>query len=667
MSTNLRAKTNFCGLVKTVLLVLCLLPGLSPQEALGALQPVKWSVDSSTPSARPGSEIAIKIRASIDEGWHLYSMTTPAGGPIPTTIRFAENPVIAGYKIYQPTPNRIFDPNFQLETETFEHEVVFLATVRVAENAPIGTHELQLQIRNQSCDERQCLPPRRTTISIQLNVDSSASPSQAITIPAGYQLAYQFPASEIGTTSPAPQASEASAQQATPPASFADEASQSLALFLIIAFGFGLASVFTPCVFPMIPITVSYFLGRESRSRAQVVAEAVVFCLGIIVLFSGLGLLVTALLGPFGMVQLGSNPWVNGFIALVFFIFALSMLGAFEITIPPSILNRLNTSASQAGGVVGTLLMGLTFSLAAFACVGPFVGTLLAASLTSAGLRPFFGMVSFATGLALPFFLLALFPAYLKKLPRSGSWLPRVKTVFGLLILAAMLKYLSNVDAVLQWGLLTRERFLATWVVIFAAIGLYLLGFLRLAGIDPNQEVGVARLLLGTFFLAFALSLIPGMFGGHLGELEAYVPQTRSTPAGILADGSGSSAGLVWLKNDYEGALAQARQEGKLVFVSFTGYACTNCHWMKANMFPRSEIAELLRHFVLVELYTDGTDEASEQNQKLQEELFSTIAIPFYAIMTPDGKVVATFAGLTRDPQKFAAFLKTGLSHQTVS
>jgi thiol:disulfide interchange protein DsbD len=322
--------------------------------------------------------------------------------------------------------------------------------------------------------------------------------------------------------------------------------------FLLVAFGFGLASLFTPCVFPMIPITMSYFLSRPSGGRRESVAQAAVFCLGIVVLFSGLGLLMTALLGPFGIVTLGSNPWVNGFIAALFLAFGLSLLGAFEINIPSPILTRLNRS-SEKGGWAGALLMGLTFSLASFACVGPFVGTLLAASVAGGGARPLLGMVTFATGLALPFFLLALFPSYLRRLPRSGGWLARVKVVMGFVILAASLKYLSSVDQVLQWGWLTRERFLAAWIVLFAMAGLYLLGFVRLEGVKPDEPMGLGRLLVGIAFLVFALSLAPGMSGGKLGALDAYVPA-----AGGEATPGSSASGLVWMKDQYRAARAQA-------------------------------------------------------------------------------------------------------------
>jgi len=282
------------------------------------------------------------------------------------------------------------------------------------------------------------------------------------------------------------------------------------------------------------------------------------------------------------------------------------------------------------------------------------VGTLLASTVQSGGARPAIGMATFATGLAAPFFFLALFPSLLQKLPKSGGWLPRVKTVMGFIILAVAIKYLSNIDQVLQWGLVTRERFLAAWIVLFALPGLYLLGFLRMEGIKPDETVGVGRLLIASAFLIFAVSLWPGMSCQRLGDLDAYVPACAES-----AVSASTASGPKWAKNDYRGALARAKAEGKNVLVNFTGYACTNCHWMKANMFTRPEIAAELGNFVLVDLYTDGTDAASEENQKLQEGKFATVAIPHYAIVDGDEKVIANFSGSTKDSGLFLKFLQT--------
>jgi thiol:disulfide interchange protein DsbD len=306
--------------------------------------------------------------------------------------------------------------------------------------------------------------------------------------------------------------------------------------------------------------------------------------------------------------------------------------------------------------------MGLTFSLTSFACVGPIVGPLIVASVTSNGAQPVLGMISFASGLALPFFLLALFPSYLQKLPRSGGWMARVKVVLGFIVLACALKYLSNVDQVLQLGFLTRARFLAAWIALLSVAGLYLLGLIRLEGIKADERVTVSRALAGIFFLAFAISLVPGLFGSPLGELDAYVPPPSALGT-LGAGGPGSSQpSLIWLKNQYEGAVAQAAKENKLVFVNFTGYACTNCHWMKANMFTRQDVQAALQNFVLVDLFTDGTDRESEKNQDFENKSFSTVAIPFYAVFDSGGKVLATFPGLTRNSAEFVSFLKTATS-----
>jgi thiol:disulfide interchange protein len=537
--------------------------------------------------------------------------------------------------VFEPPPKRAFDPNFNLDTETYEDAPVFLIEIATKKDAAPGASEIAADVRYQMCDPRRCLPPVKRRAAATLSIDPNAKPA-AFEIPAGYT---EFKPGVAAARVP---------EKATPSAD-----RQDLAVFLLTAFGFGLAAIFTPCVFPMIPITMSFFLNRTSGSRRESVTQALIFCIGIVVLFSGLGLLATAVLGPFGIVQLGSNPWVNGFIAAIFLAFGLSLLGAFEITIPSSLLTRLDR-ASQKGGTAGTLVMGLTFSLASFACVGPFVGTLLAASVQGGATRPLIGMVTFASGLALPFFLLAIFPSFLKKLPKSGGWLARVKVVMGFVILAAMLKYLSSVDQVLQWNALTRERFLALWIVLFTMAGLYLLGYVRLEGVSKDEPLGLWRLLIGIAFLAFALSLAPGMFGGKLGELDAYVP----LPSGSSGFGTpGGEPSLTWMKNQFPEAMAKAREENKLLFVNFTGYACTNCHWMKANMFTRPDIHAALQNFVLVDLYTDGSDEASRLNGELEEKTFGTVAIPFYAIFDNQGKVLASFPGSTRNPKEFLTFL----------
>ena len=575
--------------------------------------PVQWTVTAVAAKAEAGASIRLKLAAAIEPGWHLYSITSP----VTATATKITAPFAVSRTLQQKVEAK-FDAVAGATTESYETMAVFYVDGVLNE----AVKDLEVVIRSSACNDRICLPPKKRTFPIAMTLGTVDT-----TVPDGF--------------------AEAKAAAVAPKAAPAKE---DLSSFLLLAFGLGLAAVFTPCVFPMIPFTLSYFIGQGDKKGS--LSQAIVFCLGIVVLFTGMGVILSAALGPFAVVQLSANPWVNLTISAVFFAFALSMLGAFEIMLPSSLLTKLN-QASEGGGYLGALLMGLTFSLTSFACVGPFVGTLLAASVQGDKLQPVLGMTAFSSGLATPFFVLALFPSYLKKLPRSGVWMMRVKVVMAFLILAAMLKYLSNVDAVWQLNLLTRERFLAGWMILFAAPAAYLLGWLRLEGIKAEQDVTIPRLLLGLFLLAFSLSLWPGMLGASLGDLDAYVPLATKSAGGA----TGGYAALPWKKNDLAGALAQAKAEGKQVFVNFTGYACTNCHWMKANMFPRPEIAAALGNYILVELYTDGTDAASEQNQKVQESQFATVAIPYYVILDAEGMTVRGFPGLTKDAQEFLKFL----------
>ncbi len=603
--------------------------GASPKRP----DPVKWTLTLEPATAAPGSKVLGRLHAALDPGWHFYSLTSPKP-TIASTTALAPSPAVAGVKIFAPPPLRKADPYFKIDTEYYESSADFLLEIDLAPGAS-GSAELTAQVRYQACDDKFCLLPVRRTASAMLRLDPAARASAPV-IPAGYTEAKPAP------LPPAPAPSSA------PPSA---PAQQGTIQFVLVALSFGFLAIFTPCVFPMIPITMSYFLGSRPASR---LAQALTFCLGVIVLFTGLGVVVTALLGPFGLTRIGGNPWVNLFMAALFFAFGLSLLGAFEITLPSGVLTKV-TEASGRGGVTGTLLMGLAFALASFACTGPFVGALLAGAAQGGLYWPVLGMLVFSAGMVSPFFFLALFPAWLQRLPKSGGWLARTKATLAFFILAFAFKYLSNIDQALQWNILTRERFLAVWIVLFFLAGLYLLGLVKLAG-EKDEPVSLWRLGSAAAILIFAVSLVPGMFGVRLGEVDAYVP----SPSGDTFASGGTS--LQWLKNDYQAALAQARQTGKPVFVSFTGYACTNCHWMKANMFTRPEIAAQLANFVLLELYTDGSDPASEANQKLLESRFNIIAIPYYALVRPDDTVIATFPGLTRNASDFAAFLKRATS-----
>jgi thiol:disulfide interchange protein len=635
-------------MIRPLLVVFFALASIAPSCLLAAEDPVQWTLTFDSKAAAPGSHVLAKFTGTIEPHWHVYSMTTPPGGPNPTTASIADNPAVAGFKIYQSKPVRKLDPSFGIDTETFAEQYVLLFDIELKKDAPAGPADINAKVRYQSCNDTICLPPRKKAATGSIAIDPSAK-TDAILIPSGYTLLPTPVQAKTSAPSVATAANSAPAP-ATPPAG------AGLGLFVLTAFAAGIAAIFTPCVFPMIPFTVSYFVNRQTGSRTHGVLQALAFCLGIIVFFTGIGAVLKVVVGSAGVVQLGNSPWVNGFIGAVFIAFGLSLLGAYELALPSGLLTKLN-QASEGGGYLGSLLMGLTFTLTSFACIGPFMGSLLAGSVQGGGLQPVVGMAAFSTGLAAPFFLLALFPSFLQRMPKSGGWLMRVKVVLGFVVLAIAMKYLSSADQILQTDWISREMFLASWVVLFALPGLYLLGLLRLEGIKPEDHLGVGRVLVAAVFLTFSISLLPGLFGASLGNVEAFIPVQAKGVA--LLGGGGESAGPAWMKNQYKEALAKARAENKLVFINFTGYACTNCHWMKANMFPRPEITPLLKDFVLVDLYTDGTDAESEQNQQLEEKRFGTVAIPFYAIVDPDERTIATFPGLTRKASEFVTFLKS--------
>lgn len=604
--------------------------------------PVQWRLELEAAEAPPGGTVLGRLTATIQEGWHIYSSTTPEG--IALDLQVAPSDALASWEAYQPTPEVVFDPNFQANVEWYTDRAEFLVELVLAPEAS-GEQVVQARVRYGACDDRQCLPPARKSASASLVINPEAA-SAAEDVPATYQPVRRN-APPLTSSTPL---DVAAAAREVPTEYQPDE--RGAVGYAFLALGFGFLAIFTPCVFPMIPIYMSSFMASEQAPWGAVLKQAGVFCLGVIVLFTALGGVLSAAIGPFGLSTIGSSAWVNLFIAAVLCVFASSMLGAFEISVPSSWTTRAS-ERSVGAGFVPMLMLSLVFTLASFACTGPFIGALLAGSLATGDQSlPLVSMAMFSVGLSTPFFVLALFPALMNGLPKSGAWLAVTKRTAGFVILAVSLKYFGNVDQVFQWGFLTRERFLALWIVLFAAAALYLWGLLRLGEDGRDQGIGLVRFGAGAAMLALAVSLVPGMFGGRLGELDAHVPEaSRGAP------GAGASSDLAWIKDDYDGAVARARAEGKPLLVSFTGYACSNCKWMKANMFTRPEIMQTLRSKVLVELYTDGFDELSERHQAIQVQQYRSSSIPFYALLRPDGSVAGTFSGQTRDARVFRDFL----------
>jgi thiol:disulfide interchange protein len=445
--------------------------------------------------------------------------------------------------------------------------------------------------------------------------------------------------------------------------------------FLWLAATAGALSLLTPCVFPMVPITVSYFLRHAQTSRARAFTAVAIFGLGIIVTFTALGVTVAALVGAAGLTRFAANAWVNLGIAAIFLALALNLLGFYQLNVSSRLLSGIDsaTRGRNQSDAMSTLLMGVLFTLTSFTCTAPFIGTLLVAASQGEWQRPIVGMLVYAIVFALPFIVLATVPRWINRLPSSGAWLNRIKVVMGFVELAAVAKFISNADLVWQWNIFTHDVVLAIWVVLALITTFYLLGAFRLPHEPPLERpekagsseralphIAASQAIPALGFLALGMWLATGLTGGTLGTLESFLPPVGGAPAAVNA--ADVPAELHWRLNDLPAALAVARQENRRVFIDFTGYTCTNCRWMESNMFTRPEVKVAMNRFVLARLYTDGDGDIYDKQQAMQQQRFGTIALPLYAIVDADGKTVTTFAGLTRSPNDFLSFLSAGLN-----
>ncbi|MFL5507962.1 MAG: protein-disulfide reductase DsbD family protein [Gemmatimonadaceae bacterium] len=424
--------------------------------------------------------------------------------------------------------------------------------------------------------------------------------------------------------------------------------------FIWLAATTGLISLLTPCVFPMVPVTIAYFSSEEHR-RAPGVKGAILFGLGIVSTFTVLALVLAGVFGAAGLNRFAANPWVNVALAALFFLFAANLFGWFEFAIPWRILTAADNVARKASRAssLGALVMGATFTLTAVTCTAPLVGTLLVLAARGSWAMPVVGMIVYSTAFALPFVMLAMAPRFARLLPRSGEWIHTLRVVIGFLEIGAGFRFLSNADLVLGWGLFTRQALLLVWVALAIAGAGYLLLPVRMSA--TRMQSG-GRLIAAGGALAIAAWLTAGVRGRPLPQVEAFLP-----PRAPLAIATGARSSE-WMLNDYEGALTAARNTNKLVFVDFTGYTCTNCRWMEANIFSRPDVGAQLDQFVLARLYTDGDGDIYERQQQFQETTFGTVALPLYAVVDGEGKVRGTFTGLTRDPAEFIGFLRRSAS-----
>jgi thiol:disulfide interchange protein len=422
--------------------------------------------------------------------------------------------------------------------------------------------------------------------------------------------------------------------------------------FLWLAASTGVLSLLTPCVFPMVPVTVAYFSSPTHAGSAK--RRAILFGVGIVATFTVLGLALAAIFGAAGLNRLASNPVVNLVLAGIFLLFAANLFDWLQLRLPSRVLTAADRSARNAekGSSVGALVVGAVFTLTSVTCTAPFVGSLLVLASQGSWQTPIVGMLVYSIAFALPFVLLAMAPRLVTRLPRAGEWIRTLRVIIGLLEVAAAVKFVANTDLVLGWGVFTRPVVLALWTGLALIAAAYL--GLGLRHKILRRELRPVSFVPAATALAVAVWLGSGIGGRPLRQIEAFLPPPSRSAA--LATSAGASQS--WILNDYDGALQTARSAGKLVFIDFTGYTCTNCRWMEANIFSRPDVGTELGRFVLARLYTDGEGEMYERQQNFQERTFGTVALPLYAVVDAKGAVRSTLSGLTRDPGEFIAFLR---------
>ncbi len=627
-----------------------------------------------------GDVVWVTIKARTDKHWHTYStkhIENEYGlGPIETTIELtskALGKVDGAIKV--PKPHVEFDEGFEVDIETLEGSWEWKVPVRLDKKLKPGKTKGSFEVGYQMCDTTSCLPPDAQTVNFTVEVLAAAEGAA----PDATSVADAEPPPTAGGAAPTGDKTQVAAAGATPPPSDSQteldtEKSKGLLSFFFYAMGIGFLALLTPCVFPMIPITVSFFTKRNEKERSKAIRDAFVYGLGIISTFTLIGIVFSVLFGATSVQDLAANPWLNLGIGVLFVALAFNLFGAFEIQVPTGIMNKLNKKA-QGTGVFSVLLMGLVFSLTSFTCTVPFVGTLL---LTAAGgdfLYPAVGTLGFATAFAIPFFFLALFPSLLVALPRAGGWMNNLKVVMGFLEIAAAVKFFSTAEFVWGIGVLPREVFLAIWVGVVFLITLYILGLFEMKLDSKVEKVSGLRAFFAVIFAALGFYFLNGMMGKPLAaDLEALLPPdnyemlisgspsasaapTTNTTGGSMEAKIQKSMGLdhsAWL-TDLNDAKKVAKETGKPIFIDFTGFACTNCRLMEKNMFPRASVQSRFNEMVLVQLFTDRKEEPYITNQNIMRE-YGTVANPLYVILKPDGSYVAQSA-FTRDEAAFLAFL----------
>ena len=589
-------------------------------------------------NARAGEVAKVVVIAEMDSEWKIYALRDQGEGPIATRVTVLGDIIKDSGLVEEDEPIEKYDDGFLTETKTHQGGAVFVAPILLKKDISPGDYNLEVVVLFQVCNESLCYPPKEEFITLPITIDSGEPREERSEI--------------VLVTDVFDKSGNINLEAAIDQGFFS---------FVLLAISMGFLALLTPCVFPMIPITVSFFTQQGESRQGKPLKNAIIYTLGIIATFSILGFILALTLGASGANQLASNPWVNLFIGVLFIYFALSLFGMYEIEVPAK-LRQFSLKQEGRGGVIGTLFMAVTFTLTSFTCTVQFIGLLLVAASQGQWFWPMIGMIVFSAAFASPFFFLALFPQYLAKMPKSGGWLNSVKVVMGFLELAAAFKFLSNTDLVWGWGFFSHNAVLAIWAVLMLLVGFYLLGKIQLPHDSPLKSVSVPRLMLSAAFLTFGLYLTSGLFGQRIhGIIYAYLPPVVESDTGAVNTNGNSMAEQFKWHRDLDSGLMEAKETGKPVFIDFTGYTCTNCRWMEANIFTKREVKDRFNEMILVQLYTDGGPNHRE-NQEYEIERFGTAALPFYVILSPYDEIIVTFPGMTRDLNNFLDFLDEGLA-----
>lgn len=639
------------------------------------LDPVKWEAKI---EKQNNNEFTITLSGEIEPDWHVYSQFTPDGGPLPTTFtyhNFESNFELMG-AAKESESKRAYNPIFEVDEIYFENKVQFTQKIKQINSEQT---KFQLELFYQVCLE-SCIS--------EVKYFEYDLKNQTVKEVTAESIENQKTENNIEK--------KATQKEVSSTKSITNSSNKGLITIFFLAFISGFAALLTPCVFPMIPMTVSFFT-KQSKTRVKGIKNAIFYGLSIIIIYVFLGSVITVLFGADSLNALSTNVWFNLAFFVLLVIFASSFLGAFEIMLPQSWANKVDKQAEK-GGFIGILFMALALAIVSFSCTGPIIGTLLVEAASTGGIAPIVGMLGFSTALALPFMLFALFPGWLHTLPKSGSWLNTVKVTLGFLELALAFKFLSNADIVLQLHWLEREIFLAIWIAIFGMMAFYLFGKIKLPNDSPTTHISVSRLLTGLLVLSFTIYLIPGLWGAPLKVISGFPPPLTysETPNGVggtsrintqttenaMPDGAHIGPHGLIAFTDYEKGMAYAKSIKKPVMLDFTGFACVNCRKMEDYVWSDTRILTILQNdIVLISLYVDDKRELPENEHYISPETGKKIktigqkwsdfqithykanAQPYYLILDNNTNSLTEPVGYMPDIEKYETWLKIGIEN----